>query len=211
MDTVLGFNPSDTTRDRDSRHQAVLDAATVQVRRRPTSQGGESNSSARLGLTDSAVLDRLDPPLNLQGRPRGPVRIRLTELRRSRAAASDPTAPAGPDFAPEQSVLNEIERRFHQEMVAIYGTAKREVGYSATRFLQMTSEHGGMAPARQLLWSDQPSDGFTALWSHHRLDLTVEAHVLKQEYLALFTDDDRRQARSRLELYGWHDNPELAM
>jgi hypothetical protein len=106
--------------------------------------------------------------------------------------------------------LNEAERQFHKAMVAIYETAKRELGYNATRFLQMLSEQGGLATAKQLLWSDQPSDGFTALWSHHRLDLTVEAHVLKQEFAALFTEADRQQARRRLELYGWHDNPDSA-
>ena len=89
-------------------------------------------------------------------------------------------------------------------MVAIYETAKRDLGYNATRFLQMISEQGGLATARQLLWSDQPSDGFTTLWSHHRLDLTVEAHVLKPDYTALFTEADRQQARRRLELHGWH-------
>jgi hypothetical protein len=62
----------------------------------------------------------------------------------------------------------------------------------------------------QLLWSDQPSDGFTTLWTHHRLDLTVEAHVLKQDYATLLTEADRQQARRRLEQYGWHDNPDNA-
>jgi hypothetical protein len=74
--------------------------------------------------------------------------------------------------------------------------------------MQMVNEQGGVATARQLVWSDQPSDRFTTLWSHHRLDLTVEAHVLKREFLGLFADDDRRQARALLELCGWHDNPE---
>lgn len=87
--------------------------------------------------------------------------------------------------------------------MAIYETAKRDLGYNATRFLQMISEHGGLATARQLLWSDQPSDGFTTLWSHHRLDLTVEAHVIMEEFATLFTDADCDQARSRLERYGW--------
>jgi hypothetical protein len=92
-------------------------------------------------------------------------------------------------------------------MAVIYETAKRELGYNATRFLQMISEHGGLAAARQLLGSDEPSEGFTTLWSHNRLDLTVEAHVLRQEYEALFTDADRQRARDRLELYGWKANP----
>jgi hypothetical protein len=108
---------------------------------------------------------------------------------------------------PKEASLDQVERQFHQAMVMIYETAKRQLGYNATRFLQMISEQGGLATARQLLWSDQPSDGFTTLWSHHRLDLTVEAHVLKQEYAVLFTDADREQARRRLELYGWQERP----
>jgi hypothetical protein len=51
--------------------------------------------------------------------------------------------------------------------------------------------------------------GFTALWSHQRLDLTVEAHVLRDEFAVLFIDADRQRARDRLELYGWQDNGHL--
>jgi hypothetical protein len=45
--------------------------------------------------------------------------------------------------------LDEVERRFHRAMISIYETAKRELGYNATRFLQMISEQGGLAAARQ--------------------------------------------------------------
>ena len=47
--------------------------------------------------------------------------------------------------------MEEIERRFHRAMISIYETAKRELGYNATRFLQMISEHGGLATARLTL------------------------------------------------------------
>jgi hypothetical protein len=67
-------------------------------------------------------------------------------------------------------------------MIAIYETAKRELAYNATRFLQMISEEGGLAAARQLLWSPKPSEGFTTLWERGRLDLTVEAHILRDEF-----------------------------
>jgi hypothetical protein len=99
--------------------------------------------------------------------------------------------------------VEETERRFNRAMVAIYETAKRELGYNATRFLQMLSEHGGVATAKRLLWTDAPSDGFTTLWTHGRLDLTVEAHVLLPEYENLFGEEDRQKARERLERYGW--------
>ena len=92
---------------------------------------------------------------------------------------------------------------FNGAMVSIYETAKRELGYNATRFLQMISEQGGLTTAKQLLWSSAPSEGFTTLWERGRLDLTVEAHVLKTEFVPLFTDDDRDHARNRLEAYGW--------
>lgn len=90
-------------------------------------------------------------------------------------------------------------------MIAIYETAKRDLGYNAARFLQMISEQGGSSAARQLLWSNAPSEGFTTLWERGRLDLTVEAHILRDEFAPIFTDEDREQARARLEEYGWRD------
>ena len=74
---------------------------------------------------------------------------------------------------------------------------------SQLRCLALDEQQGGLATARQLLWSDTPSDGFATLWEHHRLDLTVEAHVLRTEFASLFSDADREQARTRLETYGW--------
>jgi len=94
-------------------------------------------------------------------------------------------------------------------MIQIYETAKRELGYNATRFLQMVSEQGGLAAARQLVWSDIPSDGFTTLWEHHRLDLTVEDHVLRTEFASLFTNADREQALTRPTKYGWRPKADM--
>ena len=162
----------------------------------------------QLGRIEDSVLDRLDPPLNLQGRPPSMIRDRLTSLRRNRDTTRNLLAESASRPAsspPKEASLGQVERQFHQAMVAIYETAKRDLGYNAIRFLQMISEQGGLATARQLLWSDQLSDGFTTLWSHHRLDLTVEAHVLKPDYTSLFTEADRQQARRRLEFHRWHE------
>ena len=86
-------------------------------------------------------------------------------------------------------------------MVEIYQTGKRELGYNAARFIQMVSEQGGLATAKKLLWTDQISDGFETLRRHGRLDLTVETHVLKEEFADLFTDEERRRAQDRLDLF----------
>lgn len=99
--------------------------------------------------------------------------------------------------------MNDVERQFHTAMVGVYESARKETGYNATRFLQMISEQGGVATARQLLHSAQVSDGFTALWERRRLDLAVEAVILRPEFDPLFTDDERDIARARLARYGY--------
>ena len=48
-----------------------------------------------------------------------------------------------------------------------------------------------------------PQSGLTRLWELGRLDLSVEAHVIKPEYSALFTEDERRVCAERLESFGY--------
>ena len=96
----------------------------------------------------------------------------------------------------------ELERRFDGAMLDIYLRAKSDARYNATRFLQMLNEHRGLETARILLHAKTVSEGYTALWERKRLDLTVEALVLAPEYASLFTDDERKIARRRLEDYG---------
>ena len=97
-----------------------------------------------------------------------------------------------------------LENQFEQEMVDIYMTAKKECGYNANRFLQMISAKGGRAAAKQLISKPGGTEGFTTLWEHGRLDLSVEAHVLKPEYNGLFTDAERKLCKDRLEQFGYH-------
>lgn len=99
--------------------------------------------------------------------------------------------------------MDEVERQFNKAMVGIYESAKRETRYNATRFLQMISEQEGVGSARQLLYSSHVSDGFTALWERRRLDLAVEAVVLRPEFDELFTDEEHEIARERPASYGY--------
>ena len=66
----------------------------------------------------------------------------------------------------------------------------------------MVGERGGLETARYLLHAGL-SDGFTALWNCNRLDLTVEAYVLKPEWQGLFTQDELAIARKRLAEVGY--------
>jgi len=49
-----------------------------------------------------------------------------------------------------------------------------------------------------LLATDELQEGFTTLWECGRLDLTVEALVVSDEFSSLFTADEVRRARQRL-------------
>ena len=99
--------------------------------------------------------------------------------------------------------MSSLEIRFYDAMVEIYQRARIECNYNATRFLQMLSESGGLAIAKTLLHSPNVSDGYTALWELGRLDLSVEAYVLKPEFREIFTTEELEIAKSRLDEYGY--------
>ena len=96
-----------------------------------------------------------------------------------------------------------LEKQFEAEMIDIYVTGKKECGYNASRFLQMISRQGAVETAHQLSKMPGGTDGFTTLWSHGRLDLSVEAHVLKEEYRELFTEEERKICADRLKEFGY--------
>ena len=96
-----------------------------------------------------------------------------------------------------------LEKRFEQEMINIYTTAKKECGYNASRFLQMVSAKGGLAAAKKLISKTGGTEGFATLWQHNWLDLSLEAHVLKPEYAELFSDEERKLCQERLKEFGY--------
>lgn len=92
----------------------------------------------------------------------------------------------------------DLLRRFERDMEGIYVGAKA-INYNATRYLMMLRENGGLETAHRLLRSSDISYGFTELWMLGRLDLTVEALVIRPDYAVLFTPEELATARTRLE------------
>lgn len=63
----------------------------------------------------------------------------------------------------------------------------------------MLKAKGGLATAKELLHNDKSYEGLIHLIICNYNHLTVEAHVLLPEYAELFTEEEKRIARSRLE------------
>lgn len=128
--------------------------------------------------------------------------------RRNELAAGEPEPEPEPE--PQESALTRAtlaerdatEAAFARAMRGIYDRARAEANYTATYFLGMLADIGPLATARKLLNAPAISDGFAALWERGRLDLTVEALVLKPEFESLFNEGEREAARSRLDQFG---------
>ncbi len=91
---------------------------------------------------------------------------------------------------------------FHVEMVQLHARARDEAGYSASIFLHQVKQRGGLAVAKHILSGGEPTAGFRKLLELNRLDLTVEALALREEFARLFTDDELARARDRLVRHG---------
>ena len=103
-------------------------------------------------------------------------------------------------LAAEGQKMGELEARFETDMVeTVYRTTGRETGYWAAYFLRAVKRHGGVVAAKRLLATRGLSRGLVKLRQKNRLDLSMEALVLRPEYCSLFTDEERAIATRRLE------------
>jgi hypothetical protein len=106
------------------------------------------------------------------------------------------------DAKQDADALAAAEKRFDVAMKEIYESAGHDLGYWATRYLQMLRKKGGLATARYLLKAKTASDGYAHLRDSGRLDLILEAHVLRPEFARLFSPEELERARER---FAYHE------
>lgn len=99
--------------------------------------------------------------------------------------------------------MKTLAAEFHDAMLETYRLAKSDCRYKATYFLQMVNDIGGVETAHRLLASTGPATGLTELWLCGRLDLSVEAQVLRPEFSPLFSEEERSVAQARLAKHGY--------
>jgi hypothetical protein len=133
---------------------------------------------------------------------------------RAERAANRPTSPAQSRQWPGGQKVSPLELRFHEAMLGIFtrageATRKRRAdgsivrGYWASYFLRGVRNHGGLEYARQLLRAAGTSAGFRRLSTEGRLDLSMEALVLRPEFADLFSETERQIATGRLSAAGF--------
>lgn len=93
-------------------------------------------------------------------------------------------------------------------LIESYKRAHSEAGYHAPWFAEMIHDRFGYDTATYLIRSTQPSKGFTNLWERKRLDLTVEALIIRPEWAPLFSEDDLQRAHKRLLEYHYTPPPD---
>jgi len=95
-----------------------------------------------------------------------------------------------------------LEQNFHQAMLGIYERAGSEVGYWAKRYLGAVKRKTGLVYAKELLRvkkKQQVQSGFEALTDSGRSDISVEALVLRPEFIGLFNLEEVAEAKRRLD------------
>src|SRR5688572_13496841 len=102
-------------------------------------------------------------------------------------------------------MATDLENAFEQALRRDAEVARTQLKQNSSRFLQMIGEHGGVGAARRLLASPSYQESLTRLWEidPERLNLSIEAEVLKPEFASLFTDQERAIARQRLAEFGY--------
>jgi hypothetical protein len=87
-------------------------------------------------------------------------------------------------------------------LVDALDVCKGELKHNPRPFVGLLVEYGPIEAVRRAL-ARPGGDTFSFLWERGRLDLSVEAVMLDERFVELFTEDERAAARGRLEEFGY--------
>lgn len=102
-------------------------------------------------------------------------------------------------------MTNKIEDDFKNELLKAVDICIDLYRYRPSYFLQMLSNYGPAGTAIKLVTAAKFHEGFTKLWEFGRLDLTVEAIMLRSPYCQLFSEEVLDKASERLKVLGYEE------
>lgn len=96
-----------------------------------------------------------------------------------------------------------LQKEFNKEILKSVKEIKREI-YSPTRFIIMLHEHDNNAfEVVQKVVTKEVTIGLQELYKHDRLDLSVEATIIRPEYRVLFSPDLVKLCERKLKKLGY--------
>ena len=99
--------------------------------------------------------------------------------------------------------MESLYKEFYYDML----NSKKEIGNFAldldVEFTEFKSEEELINYVAKLLKKNGGRKVFTILWSNGKLDLSIEALVLKDKYKSLFNEEIKEQSRKILYQYGY--------
>ena len=90
-----------------------------------------------------------------------------------------------------------LEKEFTKELFDNVAEMK-QYGYNPTIYMRMISENGAVNAAKKIVKQDVQSSGFATLIMINKLELSVEASVIKDKYKDLFTDAEIQNSIRKL-------------
>jgi hypothetical protein len=100
----------------------------------------------------------------------------------------------------EMNLVEELTK----ELLEAYEIGLRDLNYDAKYLLKMLKENkNGVAVAKALIAKKPAPEGFRRLIIENRLELTVEAIVVKEKYKSLFSKKEILKSMKRLEKHGY--------
>lgn len=84
-----------------------------------------------------------------------------------------------------------------EKFISAWQTAREKAAALGVR-MRPVAKDAAMAQAHRILSGHRESDGFSALASMGRLDLSLEALAVKKQFTSLFSDEEANNALTRL-------------
>ena len=96
-----------------------------------------------------------------------------------------------------------LQNKFNDDIIDSIEESKK-LGYVPTRFIQMLQKSNGNANELAIsLVSKDVTFGLKKLWEKGRLDLTMEARIIKPDFQELFPKEIVDLCKKKLEKFGY--------
>ncbi|ONI46748.1 hypothetical protein AN644_02630 [Candidatus Epulonipiscium fishelsonii] len=99
-----------------------------------------------------------------------------------------------------------LKQKFNKEVINTYKRIATEVKYKSSGLLTQINKYGGYEASLKYIMTDANTMDFSVLWEYQRLDLSIEALILKEDYKSLFPDYILEFCKNRLKEYNYAPN-----